>query len=584
MPFLTYPLALLALIAIPALATIYLLRNRFRRYPVSSLFLWAQQRLPKEGGTQVARLRLPPIFYLELAALIFLLLAAIGPWWPLAGHARPLLVILDDSASMQAIGPRGSPRDLALRDLRQRVRRHGIGHLRVVLAGTRVESLGATPASDADVLLTRWRAGQAVADLDRALGMLTDLGGDLADVLVLSDHAPVTPPTEGRRLIWAAFGTPLPNLAFVSAARTPAEDGDRVLLEIANRSPQPQTTTVQLRQGDAPPRDLPCTLAPGERQRLVLSVPDSGVLLATLPDDALQIDNRVQLPPAERPRIRAANHIADPTLRSLVQRALDASGLLDPSPGTPHLVFNDAPAVPPADPDTWAFTLHGGTDGARAFSGPFVIDGTHPLAAGLELPSAIWAAAPPEPAVVGALPVVAAGNVPLLEVRDDAAGRQLVHMHINPAGSTVHLTPNWPAIFWNVLEWRDQHLPGFAAPQIPLGADAVLRLPGPAATLAVIEPDGARRVLTPPGRTVALPTPIPGLYAAEVDGRRYTCAVNFLAEGESTLSHAATGTWGDWRDAESASRHHRDVTGLFLLLALLCLLLHLRLANRTMNT
>ena len=30
-PFLTYPLALLALASIPALAAIYLLRNRFRR-------------------------------------------------------------------------------------------------------------------------------------------------------------------------------------------------------------------------------------------------------------------------------------------------------------------------------------------------------------------------------------------------------------------------------------------------------------------------------------------------------------------------------------------------------------------------
>ena len=52
-PFLTYPLALLALATVPALAAIYILRNRFRRRQVSSLLLWRFQVQSKAGGAKI---------------------------------------------------------------------------------------------------------------------------------------------------------------------------------------------------------------------------------------------------------------------------------------------------------------------------------------------------------------------------------------------------------------------------------------------------------------------------------------------------------------------------------------------------
>ena len=54
MPFLTYPLALLAAAALPALAAIYILRNRYRRREVSSLMLWQFAVLSREGITSTA--------------------------------------------------------------------------------------------------------------------------------------------------------------------------------------------------------------------------------------------------------------------------------------------------------------------------------------------------------------------------------------------------------------------------------------------------------------------------------------------------------------------------------------------------
>src|SRR5277367_3016995 len=101
-PFLTYPLALIALATLPALAAIYILRNRFRRRQVSSLVLWRFHVQSKAGGAKVHRLQLPLLFFLELIALALLVVAATGPHWQLPQSARPLIVVLDDSFSMRA--------------------------------------------------------------------------------------------------------------------------------------------------------------------------------------------------------------------------------------------------------------------------------------------------------------------------------------------------------------------------------------------------------------------------------------------------------------------------------------------------
>ena len=102
-PFLTYPLALFALATVPALAAIYLLRNRFRRRQVSSLVLWRFRVQAKSGGAKIHRLELPLLFFLELLALVLLVTAATGPHWKLPQSARPLIVVLDDSFSMRAV-------------------------------------------------------------------------------------------------------------------------------------------------------------------------------------------------------------------------------------------------------------------------------------------------------------------------------------------------------------------------------------------------------------------------------------------------------------------------------------------------
>ena len=112
MPFPADPLALLGLAGVPALVVIYLMHNRFRRLPVSSLLLWQDQRRIRQGGSRVQRLRTPLLFFLELLVLLLLTAAAVGPRRLVQRAYRPLTVVVDDSASMSAASPRARHRKI----------------------------------------------------------------------------------------------------------------------------------------------------------------------------------------------------------------------------------------------------------------------------------------------------------------------------------------------------------------------------------------------------------------------------------------------------------------------------------------
>src|SRR4051812_23982325 len=157
LPVFTTPLAFVGLLALPALAAVYLLHNRSRPYPVSSLLLWVDARVTPEGGRRVDRLRPPLAFWLELLALLLLVLAAAGPQVWAAPGARPLVVVLDDSFSMRA-GGTDSPRKRAADALLEELRRTPRGSVRLVLAGDRPQVLGdgSRKAAEVEALLAGW--------------------------------------------------------------------------------------------------------------------------------------------------------------------------------------------------------------------------------------------------------------------------------------------------------------------------------------------------------------------------------------------------------------------------------------------
>src|SRR5262249_10478602 len=158
-----------------------------------------------------------------------------------------------------------------------------------------------------------------------------------------------------------------------------------------------------------------------EQQRLVFNLPMSTPRLeATLDADSLPDDNRIQLLPPIRKRVRVQVALTNEAWSALVERTLAATGLRAAISVDPQLIIHQSDSSPGSN----AWSLRWVAPGkATAYTGPFIIDGSHPLAQGVGLEGAVWAAADTTNSS-SSVPVILAGNVPLLSGYDDLLGRR----------------------------------------------------------------------------------------------------------------------------------------------------------------
>jgi hypothetical protein len=573
LPFLTYPLALIGLVTLPALAAIYMLRNKFRRRKVSSLILWKLQERPKEGGVKVQRAQLPWIFFLELLILALLVIAATGPRWQFGRNLRPLLIVLDDSVSMTAKTPKGSPREQGLARIEKLLRDQKFQSVRIVQAAARPKLLGAPVRNLNDLrpLLDGWECRSASADLDTAIGFASELSHEGALLLVITDHAAPEALANTERLRWWSFGLPAPNAGFVNAARSPADDKDRVLIEVENFSTNAFSTELRIVTETSLLRKSQLDLKGRERRRLVLNLPArSPAIRALLGEDSLAADNEVHLIPPTRKRVRVQVSLKDSSLQDLVDRTLEITGLRSSLKTAPELIIHDQLAVP-GGTNNWSLQIHSSED-AKPFSGPFVVDTSHPLADGLSLEGVIWSALESEP-TPGYLPIITAGSQSLLDVRRDVLGRQQIRLNLSPQLSTVSQTPNWPALMWNLLEWRRSELPGLQEVNFRPGTEVTIQTQGDSLTLT--RPGGETEAMTVGGGQIIARSEETGLYRVQASEGVWEFSVNLLSVAESDLRPNRTGTWGKWETAGEERRQYASMLWLFVLLALGALVSHL---------
>jgi hypothetical protein len=572
-PFLTYPLALAAMAALPALAAIYILRHKFRRRHVSSLILWRFRIQSKEGGSRVHRLQLPFLFFLELLALLLLVVAATGPHWKLGQSTRPLIVVLDDSFSMRAVSGKGSAQARARDALRSLYRFQPPPSTRLILAGREPQLLGA-PArnwSEVSKLLDQWACWSPDSAINAAVTRASELGKQQANILVLTDHAPADRKIGNARLQWRSFGVAAPNIAVVNASRSANGDKDRCLLEIANFSIAPRSAEILVQAGSGNAQRTQLSLAPQDRQRLVFDIPAATPMLtAELVEDALVEDNRIQLLPPVRKRVRVQVSLTNSALTELVDRTLAATGLRAAISDNPELIIHHSDS----SPNNSAWSLRWAIpEKASAYTGPFIVDDSHPLGQGIGLAGAVWAAASSLTNAPADVPIILAGNVPLVSTREDVTGRQFLTLNLAPDLSTVTKTPDWPILFWNILQWRAAQIPGLLDSNARLGTEVILKTTGEPVT--VRRPNGEEKSLPRTGGQLSLETPLPGVYTVVMGLSTNSFAVNPLAGDESDLQACTTGQWGDW-DAGAERRYEQSpMAWMFALGALGLLTAHL---------
>ena len=582
-----FPWAFLGLLALPALAAIYWLRQRARRRPVSSLLLWRDAHESRASGRHVERFEASRLFLLELLILALLVTAAAGPRLPTRDARRPLVVVLDDSFSMLAGGD-VSPKQAATAALLRELDSGRHGAVTLVAAGERPQVLGdgSSSAEAAAERLGLWQAMSHTSRLELAIALAADLGddaGDRARLLVLSDHPPPEP-LEAGSLAWWAFGRGVSNLALVAAMRSPEGRGDTsdsCLVEVANYAPRPAAVRLSAAEGESAATEVSrLELAAGEISRVRFSVPRGqevrlrwvGEPPAADSGDALALDDQAILLPERNRGVRVALEVGDVELRQLIRDTLAASERAIFTQDRAELVITDG-AIAEMTPAGWQLRLVTGGP-TKPYFGPFVLDRGHAMTDGLDLDGVIWGAGDDSTGSLGE-PVITAGDVVLFADREVAGGGHALTMFWRPDQSTVQRTPNWPILWWNLLEWRGHSIPGVRAANLRLGGEAKVGLAAADGSAELELPDGSRRRLTAQGGRLAIQAEQLGIHRLQHGSRSDRWAVNALAAGESDLRNAESGRWGSWDDGGAARWQARSVAWILLLMTAAGLVLHL---------
>jgi len=528
---------------------------------------------PRVGGSKRERLQLPLIFFIELAALAMLGLAAGGPVSKLAAHSRPLIIILDDSYSMRAVLETGTPQEQARAFLRELLQTQRSPSTRIILAGKepRITSEPIHTHSDLEYQLQRWQCNAPRAAIEEAIGLANAIGRGRANILVVTDHAPRDPKNLSDNVRWHAFGSPSINLGFSKATRSNCGDQDKCMLEIFNGSSTSQKTRLTIYAGSNTISSTSIELGPGKYHRVVFDIPASIPLVrAELAPDALADDNVVNLLPPLRKRVRVLIALTNSSLASFIDHALESTGLRATTSENPDLVIHQSPSFP-VSKTTWTIRIIQ-PDTPIPYIGPYIIDPTHPLTEGLSLHGVIWAAQPTTN-LTSEIPVILAGNVPLLSTYTDLFGRQRITLNFDPTLSTLQNTPNWPILFWNILHWRASYLPGPTENNVPLGSEVLINTAGE--PIIVTYPDKSTKIFQSQTGQFSLETTIPGVYTVVIGQTTNQLAVNLLAPDESDLTQTQIGRWGKWSNGTDTLFTEASLVWVVGLLTLILLLAHL---------
>ena len=253
------PIGLLALLILPLILLLHLMRERRRRVVVPSLMHWLSVPRVIEGE-RIRRLPLTLLLLLHLlvAGLLALALGRPQLLGALAGEARQVAVVVDTSTSMAAREGSSTRLAAAQEHARAALRGLGAGDRGVLIAaGPRARLLAEGGGADVAGLLAAvdgLRAGGTGFDLEGALELAEasfDLEGRRRIVVITDGDSPEPAQGQPLRALSAAFdwqtvGGDLPNRAVVALAARPWGASVQVYARAANYGPAALDTSIRL--------------------------------------------------------------------------------------------------------------------------------------------------------------------------------------------------------------------------------------------------------------------------------------------------------------------------------------------------
>jgi hypothetical protein len=400
-------------------------------------------------------------------------------------------------------------------------------------------------------------------------------------IMVITDQEPQVDLPVGK-IEWRAYGKPLDNLALTGASRVFQGEKDKLLIEATNFSKDTQMLRMRLTAAGILLQEINDPIGPMATLRYHLTLPEGIQDIETrIADDALPLDNHaVLLPPNRRPVRVALRNLPEGTALPL-RRGLAATGVAQFDELNPEICFTSGSlavseqAAPELPDGCWLMRFYTTLDEAKteAFVGPFIIDRTHALAEGLSLEGVVWAAE--NDVSLPGYSMLAVGNVPLVSELNRPNRTKHLHLQIQPELSTLTISPGWPVLLWNILQYRATESPGIRLNNVRLGTAAVFNpFPGDD-ELQITTPSGEIRTMAVRSAWASIPADEIGVYTVRAASGEYRFSVLPLASEESDLTNAVTGRWGGWLDQETLESDYRNMAWLPLLIVAAILLLHL---------
>ncbi len=562
------------LLAVGCLIAIYILHKKSTIISVSSLMLWQDKGIPPESGKNISRILTPLLFFIELFILLLLIIAAADPLIR-SSDSMSIVAVLDDSYSMLANN--AAPRESAKKDLRNLLEEADNFKLRLIIAGKKPYIIDKPVRKIAELdktLQNFWECRSPSTDINRALTLAGDIAGDTARILVLTDRKIERLSSKGQIEFWA-YGTDYSNTAFINAGRKRIDGVDRCFTVISNFSDKIIETVLSVKTTDDSQTVLSKSieLGPLQKERITFTAPEGKTVKAEIEEDSLEIDNRILLVPDYEETIRLKIDFSSKSLKGAVSRAIDAIPGTKVTDVDPHIIFSDRhrQKVNKNTRNGWAVKFIEEKNPV-SYIGPYILDRSHPITNGLSLKGVIWSRH--RPAGAPGVPVIAAGNVPLIIDKKINSGLHEIIIYLNQRYSNLTESPNWPILFWNIVQWRRTAVSGMARSNVLIGMDAIFNVEGDVEKVVFINPDNEKNYLTVKDNSVSFNPSLPGIYQIEIKNKKYLIAANSMDSIESDLSKAESGKWGEWHLGSFFHWEYKGVAWLFLLFSLLLLAIH----------
>ncbi|HEX4210954.1 MAG TPA: BatA domain-containing protein, partial [Candidatus Binataceae bacterium] len=291
------PQAIDFLALVPLLVLAYLARERPRQATVSSVIAFRALHVMR-GQRFGGRPRFTWTFFLELLLLCLAVLAMARPY--LIRRGRPLAVVLDNSAAMQAQTSSGQTRfAAALEAVKSALARQtDSGQAAIYLTAPQPHQLGGTftSAAEASAALGGARVSDAPDDSAAVAGLLGQLNADThIGTILWASYRPITAPQPPKiRLIFSSDA--IANYAIGSLALSRESFGATALharITIANFSPAAAALRVSLTGDNRPAGHAQAEVQPGAIVALELpNLSPAEIYRAALePADGFMLDN-----------------------------------------------------------------------------------------------------------------------------------------------------------------------------------------------------------------------------------------------------------------------------------------------------